>query len=137
MSSRKIVCVISGKSYTFAKDYFQKKVEEYGDEDNLKKYFITRKVKTLLNKGYSVNDVRNILDVRDDKELSDSDSEEVKSMIEFHRVRNKGKNKRVSNTSQRVFPFTGLPFLMYSSYCSSTSLCKIMAVPITATTPSI
>ena len=93
MSSRKIVCVISGKSYTFAKDYFQKKVEEYGDEDNLKKYFIT-----LLNKGYSVNDVRNILDVRDDKELSDSDSEEVKSMIEFHRVRNKGKNKRVSNT---------------------------------------
>ena len=71
MSSRKIVCVISGKSYTFAKDYFQKKVEEY---------------------------VRNILDVRGDKELSDSDSEEVKSMIEFHRVRNKGKNKRVSNT---------------------------------------
>ena len=98
MSSRKIVCVISGKSYTFAKDYFQKKVEEYGDEDSLKKYFITRKVKTLLNKGYSVNDVRNILDVRSDETLSDSDSEQVKSMIEFHRVRNKGTNKRVSNT---------------------------------------
>ena len=98
MSSRKIVCVISGKSYTFAKDYFQKKVEEYGDEDSLKKYFVTRKVMTLLNKGYSVNDVRNILNVRDDAELADSDSAEVKSMIEFHRVRNKGKNKRVSNT---------------------------------------
>lgn len=98
MSSRKIVCVISGKSYTFAKDYFQKKVEEYGDEDSLKKYFVTRKVMTLLNKGYSVNDVRNILGVKDDEELADSDSEEVKSMIEFHRVRNKGKSKRVSNT---------------------------------------
>ena len=92
------MCVISGKSYTFAKDYFQKKVEEYDDEDNLKKYFITRKVKTLLNKGYSVNDIRNILDVRADDNLPDSDSEEVKSMIEFHRVRNKGKSKRVSNT---------------------------------------
>lgn len=98
MSSRKITCVISGKGYTFAKDYFQKKVEEYGDEDSLKKYFVTRKVMTLLNKGYSVNDVRNILGVKDDEELVDSDSEEIKSMIEFHRVRNKGKNKRVSNT---------------------------------------
>lgn len=97
MSSRKIICVISGKSYTFAKDYFQKKVEEYGDEDSLKKYFITRKVKTLLNKGYSVNDVRNILGVKDE-ELPDQDSDEIKAMIEFHRVRNKGKNKRVSNT---------------------------------------
>jgi len=98
MSSRKIICVISGKSYTFSKDYFQKKIEEYGDEESLKKYFITRKVKTLLNKGYSVNDVRNILGVKDDDELCDSDSEEIKAMIEFHRVRNKGKNKRVSNT---------------------------------------
>jgi glycyl-tRNA synthetase beta subunit len=97
MSSRKIACIISGNSYTFAKDYFQKKVEEYGDEDSLKKYFITRKVKTLLNKGYSVNDVRNILGV-DDENLPDTDSEEIKAMIEFHRVRNKGKNKRVSNT---------------------------------------
>tara|TARA_R110000765_G_scaffold154464_6_gene257482 strand:+ start:101 stop:475 length:375 start_codon:yes stop_codon:yes gene_type:complete len=98
MSSRKIQCVISGKSYNFAKDYFQKKVEEYDDEDNLKKYFITRKVKTLLNKGYSVNEVRNILGVSDEEELADQDSDEVKDMIEFHRVRNTGKNKRVSNT---------------------------------------
>ena len=98
MSSRKIQCVISGKSYNFAKDYFQKKVEEYDDEDNLKKYFITRKVKTLLNKGYSVNEVRNILGVSDEEELADQDSDEVKDMIKFHRVRNTGKNKRVSNT---------------------------------------
>ena len=98
MSSRKIRCVISGKSYNFAKDYFQKKVEEYDDEDNLKKYFITRKVKTLLNKGYSVNEVRNILGVSDEEELADQDSDEVKDMIEFHRVRNTGKSKRVSNT---------------------------------------
>ena len=30
MSSRKIVCAVSGKAYTFAKDYFDKKVSEYG-----------------------------------------------------------------------------------------------------------
>lgn len=96
MSSRKIVCVVSGKSYTFAKDYFEKKVEEYGDEDSLKKYFITRKVKTYLNKGYSINDIRNILGVPDG-ELADPDSAEVLAMIEFHKVRSTGRNKRVSN----------------------------------------
>ena len=29
--------------------------------------------------------------------LDDSDSEEIRAMVEFHAVRNKGKNKRVSN----------------------------------------
>ena len=33
MTSRKITCLVSGKSYTFSKDYYDKKVDEYGDED--------------------------------------------------------------------------------------------------------
>jgi len=97
MSSRKITCMVSGKSYTFSKDYFEKKVTEYGDEDSLRNYFITRKVKTYLNKGYSINDIRNIMGVEEDSSLVTSDSEEVRAMIEFHSVRNKGKSKRVSN----------------------------------------
>ncbi len=97
MTSRKITCLVSGKSYTFSKDYYDKKVDEYGDEDSIKKYFITRKVKTYLNKGYSINDIRNILGVTDES-LPDQDSEEIRAMIEYHSIRNKGKNKRVSNT---------------------------------------
>lgn len=97
MSSRKITCLVSGKSYTFSKDYFEKKVVEYGDEDSLRNYFITRKVKTYLNKGYSINDIRNIMGVTDESSLAGADGEEIRAMIEFHSVRNKGKNKRVSN----------------------------------------
>lgn len=97
MSSRKITCLVSGKSYNFSKDYYEKKVAEYGDEDALKNYFITRKVKTYLNKGYSINDIRNIMGLKDLDGLLDSESEEIRAMIEFHSVRNKGKNKRVSN----------------------------------------
>jgi len=97
MTSRKIICLVSGKSYTFSKDYYDKRVVEYGDEDSLKKYFITRRVKTYLNKGYSINDIRNILNVTDET-LPGQDSEEVKAMIEYHSIRNKGKSKRVSNT---------------------------------------
>ena len=48
--SRKIKCLVTGNQYTFGKDYFETKVTEYGDEDSLKKFFITKKVKTYLNK---------------------------------------------------------------------------------------
>ena len=78
MTSRKIICLVSGKSYTFSKDYYDKRVVEYGDEDSLKKYFITRRVKTYLNKGYSINDIRNILNVTDET-LPGQDSEEVRA----------------------------------------------------------
>ena len=97
MNSRKIICLVSGKSYTFSKDYYDKKVIEYGDEDSLKKYFITRKVKTYLNKGYSINDIRNIIGSTDES-LPDQDSEDIRAMIEYHSIRNTGKSKRVSNT---------------------------------------
>lgn len=97
MSNRKITCIVSGKGYTFAKEYYDKKVAEYGDEDNLKKYFITRKVKIYLNKGYSINDIRNILGVKDET-LPSQDSEEIRAMIEYHSICSNGKNKRVSNT---------------------------------------
>ena len=57
MSSRRICCLVTGKSYTYGKDYYDKKVEDYIDEDNLKKYFITRKAKNYLNKGYSIQEM--------------------------------------------------------------------------------
>ena len=71
MSTRKITCLITGKSYTFGKDYFDKKVKDYIDESNLKKYFITKKAKNYLNKGYSVQEIRNILSV-DAKKISNT-----------------------------------------------------------------
>ena len=35
MSSRKIICSITGKSYTYSQDYYDKKVKDYVDESNL------------------------------------------------------------------------------------------------------
>ena len=79
MSTRKITCTITGKSYTFGKDYFDKKVKEYIDESNLKRYFITKKAKNYLNKGYSVQEIRNILNV-DDENLPGADSQTAKKI---------------------------------------------------------
>ena len=66
MSDRKVRCIVTGSSYTFGKDYYEKKVKEYQDIETLKKYFITRKAKNYLYKGYSIQEIRNILNVTEE-----------------------------------------------------------------------
>lgn len=97
MAKRSLQCLITGSKYTFSKDYFGKKVDEYGDEDNLKRYFITKKVKTYLNKGYSIQEIRNILGIEDDT-LPSADSQEVKDLIDFHKIQGVGQRKKITNT---------------------------------------
>ena len=97
MASRKITCLITGKSYTYGQDYYDKKTKDYIDENNLKKYFITRKAKNYLNKGYSIQEIRNILNVEED-ELPDADSQEVAELIEFHKIQASQTAKKISNT---------------------------------------
>ena len=97
MSSRRITCLITGKSYTYSQDYYDKKVKDYIDESNLKKYFITQKAKTYLNKGYSIPEIRNILNV-DETELPSSDSHAVAELIEFHKIQASQTAKKISNT---------------------------------------
>lgn len=92
---RSLICLISGNKYVFAADYFNKKVEEYGDVDTLRKYFVTKKVKSLIARGYDVQEIRNILNI-DDRELPTSSSQEVKDIINYHNVRQDGTQKRTS-----------------------------------------
>ena len=97
MASRKITCLITGKSYTYGQDYYDKKTKDYIDEDNLKKYFITQKAKNYLNKGYSIQEIRNMLNVNDE-DLPGVDSQEVVDLIEFHKVQATQTAKKISNT---------------------------------------
>ena len=97
MASRRITCLITGKSYTYGQDYYDKKVKDYVDEDNLKKYFITQKAKSYLNKGYSIQEIRNILNV-DEENLPGPDSHELVELIEFHKIQASQTAKKISNT---------------------------------------
>lgn len=96
-AERKITCQITGKSYTFNPEYYASKVEEYTDESNLKKYFITKKAKLFLERGYSIQEIRNILNVVESS-LYGSESQEMKELIEFHRVGNNSAAKKIANT---------------------------------------
>ncbi len=85
MAKTSVQCLISGKSYTFSSDYYAKRIEEYKDEDTLKKFFITKKVRSYLERGYSVQEIRNILGVQGD-ELPSADAECIQELVTYHNL---------------------------------------------------
>lgn len=85
MAKNTVQCLISGKSFTFSNEYYAKKVEEYKDEETLKKYFITKKVKSYLERGYSVQEIRNILGVQGD-DLPSADAECIADIVTYYNL---------------------------------------------------
>ena len=69
VKSKKIVCIVTGKPTTYAGEFLQKKILEYGDEATLDKLYICKEVKALLRKGYKIGDIRKILNVPADTDL--------------------------------------------------------------------
>jgi hypothetical protein len=86
MNSRKVTCAITGKSFVFNKDYYNKKVEEYGSEENLRKYFIVKKAKMLLARGYAIEEIRNMIEIDKDNILPLSDAKLI-TVIQFHKLK--------------------------------------------------
>lgn len=64
-NTKKIKCIITGKQTVYSGDFLQKKIQEYGSEEKLNTFYICREVKSFLKKGYSVHDIRKILNVDD------------------------------------------------------------------------
>jgi hypothetical protein len=94
---RSLVCLISGKKYIFSKDYFERKIEEYGGVEQLKKFFVTKKVKSLISRGYNVDEMRRILSVEDEVGLTPADSQDIREIISFHKMKIDSSTRRNTN----------------------------------------
>jgi|TARA_R100000482_G_C5110935_1_gene140528 hypothetical protein len=82
--SLKLKCIVTGKDSLFSGDYLKKKIEEYGDVESLEKLYVSRDVKTLLRRGYGINEIRNILNVSEDVNLPDKNIiDEVESKFKI------------------------------------------------------
>lgn len=106
MSDRKVMCLITGQSVMMGKDYFAKKAEEYGGEDNLRKYYISKKAKSLVRRGYSVNEIRKILNVTEPG-LPGGDTQSVMDIINYHKTEKKSIAEKRLDSAQN--------FMMQSS----------------------
>jgi len=59
MKTKKITCIIIGKTTLITKDYYDKKIEKCGgNEDFFKKTYICKEAKDLLLQGLSVDQIR-------------------------------------------------------------------------------
>jgi hypothetical protein len=74
--SKKLSCIITGKTIVINDDYYQKKVREFGSEDDLTQRYTCRQAKNLLIRGYSVEEIRTLLKV--DKKMATISEEIIK-----------------------------------------------------------
>lgn len=78
--SKTLTCIVTGNTTIYSGDFLNKKIEEYGTEDKLEKYYISKEVKSFLKKKYKVKDIRKILSIKEDTPLP---SEEVIKFLEM------------------------------------------------------
>lgn len=59
MKTKKITCIVIGKSTQITKDYYDKKLQKCnGDEDLFKKTYICKEAKDLILQGLTVDQIR-------------------------------------------------------------------------------
>lgn len=58
---KKLECIITGRKLIATKEYYNRKVDKAGSEDELHRTYICREAKNLLKNGTSVNKTRELL----------------------------------------------------------------------------
>lgn len=66
MKTRKLVCLVTGKSLLPTAEYYGKKLEKAGSEETLHSTYICKEAKDLLVKGLAVKEVRKMLKVTEE-----------------------------------------------------------------------
>jgi len=105
VKNKKISCVVTGKVTAYAGEFLAKKIEEYGNEANLTKFYVCKEVKALLKKGYKIKDIRKILDVPvDADDLPDDVVKEIEKDYQ------KGNFKNTETYNQTLSTITELTY---------------------------
>ncbi len=79
--TRKLKCVVTGKTLTATADYYARKVEKAGDEDTLHRTYVCKEAKNLLLKGYGVDKIREMLEI-DASDMDNVTQETVNEILE-------------------------------------------------------
>ena len=98
--TRKLTCIITGRTLQATRDYYDRKVKKAGSEDDLHNTYVCKEAKDLLFKGYDPKRVREILNITDDS-LPDITQEQVNTILSNS---TKSKYRRVStfNTTSSI-----------------------------------
>ena len=61
--TKKLSCIVTGKVLTATNDYYARKVEKLGSEQKVHDTYVCKEAKHLLLKGYSVEKIREMLEI--------------------------------------------------------------------------
>mgnify|MGYP003647516727 CR=1 FL=1 len=61
--TRALVCIITGRRLLATKDYYNRKIEKCGSEEELHRTYVCKEAKSLLKRGYNVDSIRDLLNV--------------------------------------------------------------------------
>ena len=81
---RKLICIVTGRVLTATKDYYNRKLETLGSDEKVRATYICKEAKDLIKKGYTIEKVREMLDV-DDEGLAPVPSDIVDEIMDPNR----------------------------------------------------
>ena len=89
--TRKLTCVVTGKALVATKQYYERKVEKVGNEEELHRTYVCREAKNLLIKGYDVDKIREMLNI-DCTNLGEVDEDVITDIMNNNKPRFKSIN---------------------------------------------
>lgn len=99
--TNKLTCIITGRKLIATKEYYERKVEKAGGEDQLHNTYICREAKNLLKQGSSVEKIREVLDV-DLSIVGDVPQQVIDQVIEDATVRRARRINNIVNVSSMM-----------------------------------
>lgn len=78
--TKKLTCIITGRVLTATNDYYNRKLEKLGSEQKLHETYICKEAKNLVLKGYSVEKIRQMLEI-DNPELPNVSQQIISEII--------------------------------------------------------
>ena len=100
--TRKLICVVTGRAWLATRDYYERKLERAGSEDKLHGTYICKEAKDLLTKGYTVEKIREMLNVNMDN-VGDVSQETVSEVLNSRN--NTYRKINVFNTTNNLLNF--------------------------------
>ena len=100
----KLTCIVTGKQLLATKEYYARKVEKAGSEEEHHRSYVCREAKNMIKQGTSVDRVREILEVESEK-YSDVPQDVIDEIVQsntrtnFKRINNLVNINSMMNTS--------------------------------------
>ena len=104
MKTRKLKCIITGRVLTATADYYTKKLEKAGSEEELHRTYICKEAKDLLIKGYNIEQIKKELNADSDLPAVPTDVIDQITTNEYGLKRNTMFTELTSFTHQETDP---------------------------------